>query len=237
MRGNRIGKLVLAAGTAIGMVALGAGVAAAHVTVDAPGATQGGSDQMINVRVPTESDTATTVGLKLQLPVATPIASVLVQPTFGWTFTTKTITLSTPIKTDDGDITSAVSEIDWTAASGQGIPVGGFQDFVLIAGQLPDTATLTFKAIQSYSDGSTVNWIETAAPGSTADLAHPAPTLSLAPAPSGPAPAGSDAPAAVAVTKSSSNTGPVVLSIVALVVAAGALGVAVVGRARQRAAA
>lgn len=231
MRGNRTAKLVLAAGIAIGVVALGTGVAAAHVTVDAPGATRGGSDQIINVRVPTESDTATTTALKLQLPTATPIASVLVQPIPDWTFATKTVTLPTPIKTDDGDITSAVSEIDWTAASGQGIPVGGFQDFVLIAGLLPDTATLTFKAIQSYSDGSVVSWIDTAAPGSTADLAHPAPTLSLAPAASG------SADPSVATATSSSNTGPVVLSIIALVVAAGALGLAVVGRVRQRAAA
>src|ERR1700712_698336 len=102
--------------------------ASAHVTVDPPGATRGGSDQTINLRVPTESDTASTIGLKLQLPTATPIASVLVQPIAGWTFKETTSTLAKPIVTDDGNITSAVTEIDWTADAGQGIKPQEFQD-------------------------------------------------------------------------------------------------------------
>ncbi len=81
-----------------------------------------------------------------------------------------------------------------------------------------------FKAIQTYSDGTTVSWIETPAPGSTAEPDHPAPTLSLA-----------SADTTTAKPSKSSNTAPVILSIVALVVAAAALGVAVVGRARRNA--
>jgi periplasmic copper chaperone A len=196
--------------------------ASAHVTVDAPGATRGGSDQMINVRVPTESDTASTIGLKLQLPTDTPIASVLVEPIAGWTFTETTSKLARPIVTDDGDITSAVTEIDWTAAAGQGIKPQEFQDFVLIAGQLPDMSSITFKAIQQYSDGTTVSWIETPAPGSNAEPEHPAPVLTLP-----------VASAASTTKSSSSDTAPVILSIVALVVAAAALGLAVVTRARK----
>jgi uncharacterized protein YcnI len=195
--------------------------ASAHVTVDAPGATRGGSDQVINVRVPTESDTATTIELKLQLPSDTPIASVLVQTIPGWTFTETTTKLTTPIKTDDGDITSAVTEIDWTAAAGSGIKPNEFQDFTFLAGQLPDADSVVFKAIQLYDDGTQVAWIETTAPGSSAEPDHPAPVLSLQPA------------AAVTSTGSSSTTAPVILSIVALVVAAAALGVAVIARVRS----
>jgi hypothetical protein len=70
-------------------------------------------------------------------------------------------------------------------------------------------------------------WIEVAAPGSSAEPENPAPVLTLAAAAaSAAAPEESD--------DSDSNTGPVVLSIIALVVAAGALGVAFVTRARSR---
>jgi uncharacterized protein YcnI len=171
----------------LGIVGLwAAGAASAHVTVSADGATSGGSDQIITFRAPTESDTASTTGLKVQLPTDTPIASVLVQPIAGWTSKETSVKLTKPIVTDDGDITEAVSEIDWSAdAPANGIPPGQFQEFVIIAGQLPDASSLTFKAIQTYSDGTQVNWIETQAPGSTADLDHPAPVLTLAPAASG----------------------------------------------------
>src|SRR5579875_2448135 len=156
-----------------------AGAASAHVTVSAPGAVQGGGDQEITFRVPVEKN-ADTVGLKVQLPTDTPIASVDVEPVAGWTHVQKSVTLSTPIKTDDGDITEAVSEIDWTAAKGHGLKPGEFGAFTIIAGQLPDAASLTFKAIQTYSDGSVVRWIQVAAPGSTDEPENPAPVLTLA---------------------------------------------------------
>lgn len=197
--------------------------ASAHVTVDAPGASAGAGDQIVNVRVPTESETLSTVGLKLQLPVDTPIASVLVQTTPGWTFTETTSKLAKPITTDDGTISEAVTEIDWKATGG-GIAPNEFQDFTFLAGQLPDVDQVVFRAIQQYSDGSTVNWIETPAAGSNAEPEHPAPVLTL-----------SAAAGAAAATTSSDDTAPIILSIVALVVAAAALGLAVVGRARRKA--
>lgn len=74
------------------MLALAA-PASAHVTVSAPGATSGGSDEVITFRVPTESDTASTTGLWVQLPVDAPIAGVLVRPIPGWTHTQQTVKL------------------------------------------------------------------------------------------------------------------------------------------------
>lgn len=229
-------RLVPALGIAItcGSVAF-AGPASAHVTVSAPEAVRGGSDTIITFRVPTESASASTTGLKVQFPVATPIASVLVQPQPGWTYTAKSTKLTTPIKTDDGDITEAVSEIDWSATSAaQGIKPGEFGEFVVIAGQLPDVPSITFKAIQVYSDGSQVDWIDVPAPGSSAEPEHPAPVLQLAPATSS-----SSSPSvtvSAAPAKSSSQTGPMVLSVVALVVAAAAavLGGLALSRARGR---
>jgi periplasmic copper chaperone A len=206
-----------------------AGPASAHVTISAPGATRGGSDQVITFRVPVEQD-ADTVGLRLALPTKTPIASVEVQAIPGWTHTEQTTKLAQPIHTDDGDITDAVSEIDWTAKPGQGLKPGEFGVFTIIAGQLPDAPSLAFKVIQIYSNGRSVAWIETAAPGNTAELEHPAPTLQLA-AKAGATPSVSVSVAPAATSKSS-NTGPIVLSIVALVVSAAALGLGVVTRAR-----
>ena len=223
---KRFAVLLIAA---FGALLAFAASASAHVTVTAPAATRGGSDQEITFRVPVEKD-ADTVGLTVQLPTNTPIASVLVEPMLGWTHTETTSKLATPIKTDDGEITSAVTEISWKAAAGHGLAPGEFGAFTIIAGQLPDVPSITFKALQTYADGSVVKWIEVPAPGSTVEPANPAPVLDLA-APS------KDPSGGVTVTrveKGSSNTGPIVLSIVALVVAAAALGVAFVARARSR---
>ncbi|HEX4726182.1 MAG TPA: YcnI family protein [Jatrophihabitans sp.] len=204
---------------------LWAGEASAHVTVAAPGVTAGASDATIIVRVPTESDSASTTGLKLQLPTDHPLAGVLVAPMDGWTATIKNTKLATPLKTDDGDITEVVSEIDWQASTGGGIKPGFFGQFTIIAGKLPDDVnSLTFKAIQSYSDGSSVSWIEQAAPGSSAEPEHPAPVLQLAAASS---PTGASAP--ISHTSSSSSgssasaTTGIVLGIIGIVLGGGAL--------------
>jgi uncharacterized protein len=150
-------------------------------------------------RVPTESDTASTTGLKLQLPTDTPIAGVLVAPQPGWTATIKNTTLAKPIQTDDGAITEVASEVDWTSQPGAGIKPGFFGEFTIIGGKLPDkVSTLTFKAIQSYSDGKEVDWTEVPAQGSTAEPEHPAPTLHL--------PAGSSSSQAASDGSSSAPT-------------------------------
>ena len=161
-----------------GLLLLGAGVASAHVVVSAPGATQGG-DTVLTFQVPTESDTASTVGVKVQLPTDAPLASVSVQPKAGWTYTVTQSTLATPISSDAGPVTQVISEIDWTATGG-GIAPGEFDQFLVNVGPLPDVPTMTFKAIQHYSDNTDVAWIEEPAAGSTAEPEHRAPTLTLA---------------------------------------------------------
>jgi uncharacterized protein len=158
----------------------GAAAAWAHVTVTAPGVVAGDSDATIVFRVPDESHTASTVGLKVQLPADTPIAGVLVAQQPGWTAAITQAKLANPIQTDDGAITEVVSEINWKAGAGAGIKPGFFGEFTIIGGKLPDGVTaLTFKAIQTYSDGTQVAWIEQPAQGSSAEPEHPAPTLHL----------------------------------------------------------
>jgi len=215
-------RTVGVAALAIAVLAIAA-PAYAHVTVSAPGAVRGGSDQQITFRVPVEK-TIATVKLTVALPTDTPIASVLVQPIAGWTHAEKTTKLKTPIHTDDGDITEAVSQITWTAQAGHGLRPGEFGEFTIIAGQLPEANSVTFSAIQTYADGSTVKWNQVAAPGSSAQPDNPAPVLELPV---------STSTTRVLTPKAASTSGATVLSVVALVLAAAALGIAVVGRAKR----
>ena len=184
--GRRFIGAVMAAG-AIAIVVVGfAGAAQAHVTVN-PSTAAPGSVARIDFRVPTESDTASTTKLAVLLPTEQPLASVLVMPVAGWTATLTTTNLVKPVTTDDGDeVTKAISEITWTADSrATAIKPGEFLEFPVSLGPLPAAATMTFTAIQTYSDGSVVDWSEPTVAG-RAEPEHPAPVLHIA-APTPPA--------------------------------------------------
>jgi uncharacterized protein len=206
----------------------------AHVTVNAVDATQG-AYTVLTFQVPTESDKASTVGVQVELPEAMPLAEVLDQPHPGWTFSSQTKRLTTPITTDDGVVNQAISEVEWKATGG-GIKPGQFDQFVLSVGPLPNAPAMTFKVVQSYSDGTQVSWIEVPAPGSSAEPEHPAPVLKLSAASTGSTSSGAGGSVVTAEPKKQSQTVPVVLGVVALVVAvaaAVAAGLALV-RSRRR---
>src|SRR6185312_14692693 len=112
-------------------------------------------------------------------------------PVTGWTAKTEKTVLKTPIKAEGGEITEAISKITWTAAGDAAIKPGQFQEFDVSLGPLPETDQIIFKALQTYSDGTVVRWIDEPVAGG-AEPEHPAPVLKLAPA----AAAGSTAPAA-----------------------------------------
>jgi periplasmic copper chaperone A len=159
------------------LVLAAAGTAAAHVTVSPTSAPQG-STQELTFKVPNEESGADTVGIQLQIPTADPIAQVLAKPVPGWKITVHTITLSKPLTTDDGTFNQAVDEIDWTGGS---IPPEQYQDFSISVDPLPaDTTQLVFKAVQTYSNGDVVRWIDLAVPGEP-EPDHPAPVLTLTP--------------------------------------------------------
>jgi uncharacterized protein YcnI len=182
-RSARIGA-ALASGVAVGAMAF-AGVAAAHVTIDPTTATRGGYSRIV-LRVPTESDTASTVKLDVFLDMAHPIASVATMPVPGWSVRVTTAKLAKPLINDDGDeVTQAVSEIVWTADSAaSAIKPGEFEEFALSLGPLPDVPSLEFKALQTYSNGTVVRWID-ATPAGGPEPEHPAPVLTLLPAGTG----------------------------------------------------
>ncbi|MFD8804676.1 YcnI family protein [Streptomyces sp. NPDC059597] len=153
-----------------------AGVASAHVTVHPESYAEGATDGLLTFRVPNEEDGAATTKVQVFLPTDHPVLGVLVSPRDGWTAKVTTTKLKKPVKTDDGAITDAVSQITWTGGK---ITAGHFQDFDVAFGQLPDdTDGLTFKTLQTYSDGKTVRWIEEPAPGDD-EPENPAPTLKL----------------------------------------------------------
>jgi periplasmic copper chaperone A len=165
--------VAVGAGSVLGLAA----AASAHVTVN-PSSATAGSFAQLDFRVPTESDSASTVGVEVAFPTDHPIANISVQPKAGWTYTVTRTKLATPIKTDDGNVTEAISRISWKATAG-GLKPGEFDNFTVSAGPLPtDVASITLPAIQTYSDGSVVRWIEprvTSGP----EPDHPAPVLTL----------------------------------------------------------
>ncbi|HEY2203286.1 MAG TPA: YcnI family protein [Pseudonocardia sp.] len=157
---------------------LGSGVASAHVTAQ-PGTAEQGGFAKVSLRTPSEEDTATTVKLEVTLPIDHPIPSVSTEPMPGWTATVEKTALPTPIKTDDGEVTQAVSKVTWTGGQ---IGPNQFVDFNLLLGPLPtNTDQLVFKTVQTYSNGDVVRWIENRTPGGE-EPEHPAPTLTLTPA-------------------------------------------------------
>lgn len=215
--------------------------AAAHVTASSPGATQGGY-AVVTFRVPNEQAAANTTKVEVQFPTDTPFASASVQPIAGWAVVPAKTKLAKPITTDDGVIAEGVSTITWTATADAAIKPGQFQQFNVSVGPLPGRDSITFKAIQTYSNGDVVRWIETPAPGSSEEPEHPAPTLALAAATGdGHSHGGSSPSASVAgeqpgsskADAGSDNTVPIVLSVVALILALGALGLGIVNRAKR----
>lgn len=215
--------------------------ALAHVGVSSPNATQGGFG-VLTFRMPNETAKADATELKVQLPADQPLASVSVQPQPGWTYTVTRAKLATPLTDDDGNqVTDCPSIVDWKATAG-GIRPGEFAEFQLSVGPLPTAAAMTFKALQSDSDGSVVSWIEVPAAGSAAEPEHPAPTLKLTTAGATTAtPAVTTTTTATTATADNaaskgSVTGAYVVGGIGLLAGLAALGLALTGRKRRTAA-
>jgi uncharacterized protein YcnI len=178
------------------LFALATAVADAHVTV-IPSAARPGETRTLTFRVLNERSDATTVEFDLFMP-----AGVTAQAADrrGWTKT------------------AAGAQVTWKA-NGPSDAISGNQskDFEVRVGPLPDRKQVVFKALQHYSTGEIVRWIQDPTP----DAERPAPVLQLT-ATGRPQSSGG----------SSSATGWVVLAALAVaVVAAGAL---ILRRRRRR---
>jgi uncharacterized protein YcnI len=231
---SRLGVVAPAAlAASIGLLAVGAGVASAHVTVSSADAAPGGYGK-VTFRVPDESDAASTVDVRIQVPTGTPLTSLRAQPMPGWTVILTTTQLPTPVRTDDGDeVTQAVSVVEYRAEAGGGIAPGQFQEFSLSGGPFPDTGSLTFNVVQTYSDGTQAAWIEPTVAGQP-EPEHPAPVLTL----TAPASAATSAGTGTAATAARADAGngtavtALVVAVVGLVTALAGLALGLAARRR-----
>jgi len=158
---------------------LGAGIAAAHVETE-PGQATKGDESTITFRVPNEEDSAGVVKLEVSFPLDHPVAEANTTPIPGWTAKVTTTTLPTPVHQNNSDVKEAVQTVTWTADPGTQIKPGEFLRFPVLAGPLADnTDKLTFKAVQTYSNGDVVRWIDPPAAEGAPEPEHPAPTITL----------------------------------------------------------
>jgi uncharacterized protein YcnI len=215
-------RLLVGSGAVLALLAL-APLAAAHVTVNPPQA-PAGAFVVLDLRVPNESESASTTKVDVLLPPG--FVSAAYEPVPGWSVHVTKQKLAQPVQTDDGEVTQRVARITWTA-TGAGLAPGQFVDFP-ISVEIPGKAgnTLTFKAVQTYSNGDVVRWI---GPESADD---PAPRLEVtAPASDGQgaaeSAAQSDSDGDGSSTKEDLALG---FGLAGLVVALGALGVALFRR-------
>lgn len=168
-------RLFAVVATTVGVLALSVPAALAHVSIT-PSTAEPGSTTELTFRVPNEEAKAATTRLTLQIPTDQPIAQLLAKPVPGWTVSVRTARLAKPLVTDDGTFHSVVSQVTW---SGGRIEPGQYQDFALSADPLPDEpTTLVFKALQGYTNGDVVRWIDVPQKGQD-EPEHPAPILTV----------------------------------------------------------
>ncbi|MFE2757776.1 YcnI family protein [Actinosynnema sp. NPDC059335] len=186
--------LVLAALASAVATILVTPTASAHVTVS-PGTVEPGGYARVVFRVPNERDDASTTRVEVSFPTDHRFASASVQPVPGWTATTRTEPVDPPVRVGERTVSEAVTTIAWEGGT---VPPGQFQEFPVSLGPLPAAGTeLVFKALQTYSSGEVVRWIDVERDGE-ARPEHPAPTLSVvaasAPRAPPPPPAGGTPP-------------------------------------------
>ena len=134
---------------------VGAQAAWAHVEV-APEEAARGSVTKFTFSVPNEEDSATTVGVEIVFPENSAFTTITPEDKDGWTATPS----ATSVKWAGGTITGKNEE-----------------EFSLTLGPLPNGANLTFKALQTYSNGDVVRWIDVQA--GSEEPEHPAPVVTL----------------------------------------------------------
>jgi uncharacterized protein YcnI len=147
--------------------------AAAHVTLQPSEAPAGGFTRL-DVRVPTERDNASTTKVVVQMPPG--FLSVSYEPVPGWDVELTMRQLDEPVEQFGEQVTEEVGRVTFTAdGEASAIQPGQFRDFGLslpVPEGRPGTM-LTFKALQTYSNGEVVRWI------GPPDSEEPAPQVEL----------------------------------------------------------
>ena len=163
-------KILGASAAALAMfVGLMTAPAGAHVEFE-PESAPRGSLAVLDLVVPNESETASTVTLVLEFPTKPAVLAAAVQPLPGWQTTIEKRTVNNGAQDVD-----AVSRITWTGGQ---LGPGQFQKFSIRAGMPDKGKKLIFKAIQTYSDGEISRWIEVP-PRGAPEPEYPAPVITL----------------------------------------------------------
>ena len=227
-------------GTAVAtaaLVATGAAAASAHVGVN-PDDTGANGYTHLTFNVPNESPTAKTSKIEVKLPPDTPFTSVSVKKIDGWTAQVVTGELPKPVTVGGSTVTKAPTEVVWTADdAAHQLGPNEYQAFSLSVGPLPAAGTkIVLPTAQTYTDGTVVNWNETAQDGQP-EPQHPAPSFTTTaaddatPSPSASAtPVADAAPASQTASDSGPSTWGIVLGAIGAVLGAAALAVVLTGR-------
>jgi uncharacterized protein YcnI len=207
--------------------------ASAHISLH-PNTIPAGAFATLELRVPGEQQGAHVTKVAVLFPSG--FTGVDYQGVPGWSTRVIESKLAHPIQEDGETIDSEVSEIVWSWSGPAGeVSNGQFIDFPLSLA-IPEDAngsSLQFKAVQNYSNGQVVHWID---PSLLAE--HPSPRINVtakggviedvAGDEAGPAPGQTASPVSTsrpATSASSSDVASKGLGIAALVL--GALGLAV----------
>ncbi len=194
-----------------------ASTAYAHVTVNPAQSTQG-SYEVFTVRVPSEQEGFTT---KVEVRIEDGVEISRVEPKPGW------------IHEMESDANGKVTSVSWTA-EGDGLAKTEFTEFRMQGRVGEETTSITWRAYQTYSDGSVAEWTG----GEGSDM--PASVTLVQPRPEG---AGTDSHGHVIVPSDAESASgekqaapaasnwSIYLSIAALIIAIAALALAL-GRGR-----
>jgi uncharacterized protein len=163
-------KFIGLAAVAVGLIGV-ASPAMAHVTLQPNEAPADGFTRLA-VRVPNERDNASTTKVQVKFPPG--FYSVSYEPVADWNVDVKMRKLDKPAEQFGEEVTEEVAQVS-ISTSGAGIAPGQFRDFGLSL-KMPNEAAgtaLTFKALQTYSNGEVVRWI------GPPDADEPAPQVTL----------------------------------------------------------
>jgi uncharacterized protein YcnI len=149
---NRIAIAIAIALVATGALASGA---SAHVTVH-PNALPSGAFTVINVQVPNERPKAATTKVDVQFPSGVYFLSY--QPTPGWKVKVIYRKLAKPVAIFGENRAEEVDRVVW---SGGHIAPGQYVSFPVSirVPQRKKGTLISFKALQTYSNGEVVRWI------------------------------------------------------------------------------
>lgn len=164
------GGPAVAALTAAALVLL-PGVAAADVTVAASRAESGARDVTITFRVTNDDPAVATTGLQVFLPTARPLLGVAPVAPTGWMARVGTVVPTTPVTVDGASVPEIAASVAWEGGTLTG---DGYAVFPVDVDRLPDGAgPLRFRVIQTFADGTTVEWSDLLPYGAPAPQ-HPA---------------------------------------------------------------